>query len=63
MADHHRKIAANLALLRDDLKNITVRLGAVEGTSNGHANQIAELQADLQQKSWLHEQQLASQED
>ncbi|CAH2324686.1 Hypothetical predicted protein [Pelobates cultripes] len=66
MADHHRKIVADVALLREDLKLITVRLGAVDGTTNSHTTQIAELQAavqSLKQQTLLHEQQLASQED
>ncbi|CAH2325377.1 Hypothetical predicted protein [Pelobates cultripes] len=57
MAAHHKKIAADMALIREDIKGITVRLGAVEASSADHTTQIADLQAAvraLQQKSWQY---------
>ncbi|CAH2275691.1 Hypothetical predicted protein [Pelobates cultripes] len=66
MADHHKKIADDVVLLREDIKGITNRLGAVEATSTNHTSQIADLLAairDMQQKTRQHEQQLAAHED
>ncbi|CAH2322135.1 Hypothetical predicted protein [Pelobates cultripes] len=66
MAAHHRKISAEVATIREDLKVLSARLGTVECTSSGHTSQIEELKAtvhDLKQLAALHDQQLATQKD
>ncbi|XP_063298016.1 dynein axonemal heavy chain 14 [Pelobates fuscus] len=66
ISEHHGKIAADVALIRGDLKLIATRLGTVEETTTKHTCQIKELQTavhNLQQQTLQHEYQLSTMED
>ncbi|CAH2250635.1 Hypothetical predicted protein [Pelobates cultripes] len=66
MAAHHKKISADVALIRDEFKGITDRLRKMEFSSDSHTNQIMDLQAaikDLQQKTLQQETLMTAQED
>ncbi|CAH2325408.1 Hypothetical predicted protein [Pelobates cultripes] len=61
MTTHHKKTAADMTLIRDEIKGITDRLGKVEASSDSNTNQIMDLQVaikDLQQKTLQQEIQM-----